>query len=350
MAWSKRGPERLYAIVMWIVSVVLSGFLIGLGGRVIADLPRVEQRLAIEDFVDEGAAARLDDQLAEVGADIETLASEAAAAVAEAETERGNYQAAYESFRNWLAARTATTDPSQDPEVLRRTAALDVLKVRERAAERALADKRRLEQAAASRLDALSEERGALLLAARPAFERARALQELRVFGFRLAVTLPLLIVAVWLTAKKRNSRYWPLMRGFVLFAAFAFFVELVPYLPSYGGYVRSGVGVLLTLFAGHYVIKWMRGYLQSRQEAERQSEEERRKSLAYEDAIKKVGEETCPGCDRKILTTGDVEADFCVHCGMRLYDRCPVCETRKVSFYRFCMACGAPGTALASG
>ncbi|MEO1015412.1 MAG: zinc ribbon domain-containing protein [Pseudomonadota bacterium] len=349
-AWSKRGPERLYAFIMWIVSAVLAGFLISLGGNVIADLPRVEARLDIEAFVDAEAKARLDQRTAAAQAEADALRAETAAAEADVETERGNYQAAYDSFRNWLSTRAVTADPSQDPEVQRRTAALDVLKVRERTAERALADARGRGRAAAELLERLDQERLALFAAARPAFERAKAWQELRVFAFRLAVTLPLLIVAVWLTAKKRKSRYWPLMRGFVLFAAFAFFVELVPYLPSYGGYVRSGVGVLLTLFAGHYVIKWMRGYLENRQAAERKSEEERRKSLAYEDAIKKVGEGTCPGCDRKILSTGDVEPDFCVHCGMKLYDRCWSCDARKVSFYRYCMACGAPGAALATG
>jgi hypothetical protein len=254
------------------------------------------------------------------------------------------YRASRESFDNWIATRTATTDPRQDPEVLSRTRALDQLKAGERSAqtevERIDASLLQVSQA----LEQEQENKFELENAARTRFERALFRQELRVFLIRLMLTLPLLLVAGWLVARKRRSQYWPLFRGFVLFALFAFFVELVPYLPSYGGYVRYGVGIVASAVAGLYVIRAMRQYVARRALVEQQSEAERRRSLGYEEALKRMSGGVCPGCERAIAQgTVDAPSNFCVHCGITLFDHCRACGARKNAFFQYCPACGVP-------
>ena len=86
---------------------------------------------------------------------------------------------------------------------------------------------------------------------------------------YRLALTLPLLVVAGWLFVKKRKSTHWPFVWGFILFTLFAFFGELVPYLHSYGGYERYIVGMLTTVLIGRQAIVSLKRFLEKQRLAE---------------------------------------------------------------------------------
>ena len=350
-----RVPERLFQIAMWLVSFVFAGFLIGLGGKVVGDLPGVKQDLYLEQFLDPTQVARnrfVQDSLARVEGAQQAARDRAQVRLTSA---ANVYRNARQSFDNWIRTRTATTDPNQDPEVLQRTRELDALKAAEQSAQ-AEVDRLNGELLLVSQAATQQQQRYAELEEqARGRYERARFRQELRVFAIRLALTLPLLLVAAWLVMRKRRSQYWPLARGFVLFALFAFFVELVPYLPSYGGYVRYGVGVVASAIAGIYAIRAMQRYIARRAAEERQSESERRRALPYEEAMKRIAAGVCPGCERPIASTGPgTLANFCVHCGMTLFDECGSCHTRKNAFFHFCPTCGvsaagasAPGVAV---
>lgn len=339
---SLRVPERLFQIATWIVSLLFAGFLIGLGGKVVGDLPGVDQRLSLEQFLDPVRAPKVRatrDSLARLERDGEEARDRARL---RRDAAANSYRAASAVFGNWIATRTATTDPRQDPEVIRRTRELDQLKEGERAAQaevdRLDAELLQVAQATEAQRRSYAE----LESAAQQEYDRAWRRQELRVFAIRLALTLPLLLIAAWLVTRKRKHQYWPLARGFVLFALFTFFFELVPYLPSYGGYVRYGVGVIATAVAGIYLIRAMQRYMARRATVAAQTESERRQAIGYEEAIKQVGAGVCPGCERAIAATGSgAPANFCVHCGMTLFDNCGACGTRKNAFFHFCPACG---------
>jgi len=144
--------------------------------------------------------------------------------------------------------------------------AIDVLKTSERTAQRNLQDAQTELRSANRVINDIQAERRNVINAAQPKFRSAKRAQELKVFLKRLALTLPLLLISGWLLMKKRESAYWPLYRGFVLFALFSFFVELVPYLPDYGGYVRYGVGIIMAVIAGHFIIRAMRRYIERKQ------------------------------------------------------------------------------------
>lgn len=353
-----KSPERLFHLGMWMVSILFAGFLMGLGAKVIEDLPRVEQVRTIEDVVDQKAQARLLDELKVARQALSDISRQVADAQAQLQSRSAAADAARRQHRDWLALRGVTSSNpdvvSQDDELRQKTAALEEASIQEQESRAAFQKAQEQERLTVRRMAETERNLAALRSAAAPALAQEQREQETKIFMMRLALTLPLLAAAIWLIRNRRQSAHWPLMRGFVLFAGYAFFFELVPYLPSWGGYVRHVIGVVLTAAAGHWGIRWMQSYLVRRLEQEARDERDRRQSIDSAAAIGKILAGVCPGCERLIAQSGkDHEVNHCVHCGLQLFNRCdaPVdrvdgnetpCGVRKNAFFKHCPQCGA--------
>ncbi len=342
MSKGLRLTEKWMQRALWLVAFVFAGFLIGFGGKIVDNMWRVEPPAPLESFIDpvRGPAVRAAAERAQENRDAATERLDQAKL--KHRVAQSNTRTAQQSFENWLSTRRATERPEQDAELINRTRELDVIKDAERQAlalveaqQQALLDASQARDRAAADWDKLEAP-------AREAAYHASKAQELRVFLLRLAITLPLLLAGAWLFAKKRHGQYWPFVWGFIFFALFAFFVELVPYLPSYGGYVRYGVGIVLTVVAGRYAIVSLQRYLARQKAAEALPDVQRRETLRYDSAMARLAKNVCPGCERPV-DLKDGKLDYCPHCGIGLFDHCGHCAARKSAFARFCFACGTP-------
>ncbi len=342
MSKSLRLSEKWFRRGLWLVAFLFAWFLTGLGSTLVGDLPQVEQVRTLDDFMDPQRTPVLRQAIKDAG----RAADDAQAALDQAQlrhqTAQASNRAARETFSNWLATRQVTQKPEQDSELIARTKELDALRQAEREAltaverqQQAALDARQGQQRAQDELRTLED-------AARDDYEAALRAQELRVFGYRLALTLPLLVAAGWLFKRHRHGASWPFVWGFIFFALFAFFVELVPYLPSYGGYVRYIVGIVLTVVGGRYAIQALQRYLERQKQVEALPDNQRRQGMDYDLAQARLVKNVCPGCERPV-DLKDGKTDFCPHCGLCLFDHCGSCNTRKSAFARYCFACGKP-------
>lgn len=353
MSKSLRLSEKWFRRGLWLVALVFAGFLIGLGGTLVGDLPRVERPLELSQFMPPGEGERLRDQIEKADTAQDQARREIDQARLALDAAEQSSRNARETFSNWLSTRRATQLPAQDTELIQRTQALDALKAAEAQAQERLTALRRQRLDLSQAREQAVEQLQALEAVAAEALQAERRRVELRVFLYRLALTLPLLALAGWLFVKKRQSPWWPFVWGFIFFALFAFFVELVPYLPSYGGYVRYLVGLLITALVGRYAIVGLQRYLARQKEAEAHSAEQRREALGYDTALARLAKGVCPGCERpvdlKAAAAGQATGgalNFCPHCGIGLFDHCGACNARKSAFSRFCPDCGSAAQA----
>jgi hypothetical protein len=340
MSRSLRLSEKWFNRALWLVALIFAGFLIGLGGLVVNDLPKVERSVSQDDFIDKQNADASRALIKSLQNEVRTTSEEMERTQLTLATANADYRASQDTFRNWLATRSVTEQGEQNPEVLKRTQELDRLKTAERKAQQAV---EKLNETTLTLNQRMSTEQRSLQTLQDTAdvkMQGAYRKQELRVFGYRLALTLPLLGIAAWLFVKKRKTSHWPFVWGFLFFALFAFFVELVPYLPSYGGYIRYIVGIVLTGVIGHYAIKALQRYLERQKAQEAAPDEQRREQLDYELVQARLAKGVCPGCERAYDMKSEVN-NFCGHCGLCVFNHCTKCNTRKNAFSRYCFSCG---------
>ena len=170
MSKSSRRPQQLYTIIMWLLSVVFAGFLIGLGSLIIADLPKFDQQSTVQDFVDIRKMSPIDGSITVANRKIKSIRRNSEDAEVKLKSATADYQNGKASLDNWLKTRTATESAAQNPAVIKRTRTVEAFKQAERNALRNLEDINTEATQAQRQISDLKRQRADLLSAARPKY------------------------------------------------------------------------------------------------------------------------------------------------------------------------------------
>ncbi|NPE52523.1 zinc ribbon domain-containing protein [Dickeya dadantii] len=338
-----RGPERLIRMGQWAVALLFAYFLVMISAAVLEDLPSLTREPDRGSFIDQTAVDAQKARMAPIQAAQEALDNALADKREAREMATNDYAKAKASFDNWRATRSSTELSDQNPEVIKRNHELDRLLALQQQLDGQLADLQKQRAQLQLQLAPITLAVSRLYGDADARYGEALRKAELQAFFIRLAFVGPLLLAALWLFRRYRKGNQWPFVWGFILFALFGFFVELVPYLPSFGGYIRYGVGVVLTYFGGRALLRWLQAYLERKKQEQAASQEERKESIHYEAALTSLARNQCPSCDRPLILQNGATPAFCMHCGLQLLSPCPSCGLRKNAFYHYCPDCGEP-------
>lgn len=355
MELNSKKIEKASRFIYYSISVVLCLFLILLTNKIIDDLDTATARPTVEDFIDRTAVATFAGKKDALASEIEGLTDKNSLIEKTASAARENYSNEKQSFENWVKTRKTLGSPEKDQEVVDRAKKLDAFyKVEQEwrsqfdARQDVVNEKVRQQQRLQQLIDSKTQQAEERLFAELKRYD-------LKVFLIRLLFVGPILGLGVFFFIRYRKHKFWPLFFGFTLFSFYAFFFGLVPYLPSYGGYVRYAVGIVLSASLGYYAIKKIRAYVENKQEELKTSTQERAKNVQLEVAEKALDNHFCPSCGKDFimkkwefpLKANENDAfkfvtDFCRHCGLELFAACNNCGNKNFSHLPFCSSCGA--------
>ena len=355
MEFNNKRLEKTSKLINYIIAIVLCAFLISLSGKLIDDVDQWEERPSVEQFENKELLETNQTEIDSIEEKIRLKRDKIESIESTIQVVRSNYDDAKNSYDNWLAARTTVGSPKEDIEVRTRAKELDKFYVSKQewekelaAVEKEIAD---LNSETYQYADNIDQERN-----------RAYELQDtairkydLKVFLIRLLFILPILLLGIFFIIKFRKHKYWPLFLGFVLFSFYAFFFGLVPYLPSYGGYIRYTVGIILSILFGIYFINKIKTFIERKKAELKESTSDRAQKVRAETAEKALDNHMCPSCGKDFIvkqwdkSSGKKSktesfgfvTNYCRFCGLELFKKCNSCGTDNFAHLPYCSNCG---------
>lgn len=346
--------ERTSKFIYYSISLILCFFLILLSNNIIDDLDTATNRPELNSFENKTNLKNLEMKSSVIGIDLEKLFSGKSVIEKTIATAKTNSTNEKQSFNNWIQTRKTLGSPDKDLEVISRARKLDILYEIEKKwrlelnLQDAQIDKKvKTQELVQQKIEKEKEY-------AYKKYDESLKVYDLKVFLIRLLFVGPILALGIFFFIRYRKNKFWPLYFGFTLFSFYAFFIGLVPYLPSYGGYVRYAVGIILSGGLGYYAIKTIRRYIEEKQAEIKIPTQERSKNLKIEVAEKAFEAHFCPSCGKDFMIrkweaplkssenqTYKLMTDFCRHCGLELFKNCKKCGNHNFSHLPFCASCG---------
>jgi predicted RNA-binding Zn-ribbon protein involved in translation (DUF1610 family) len=355
MEFNNKKLEKTSKLINYIIAIVLCGFLISLSGKLIDDVDEWKERPRVEEFQNTELLEKKESEIEKIDIKIELKEEKKSSIENTIKVVNNNYDNAKKSFDNWLEARKTVGSPNEDKEVLSRANELDEYYKTQQEWKKELSvisseiqvltkDKNEINEIIYNEEEKAYEER-----------EKAIRKYDLKIFLIRLLFILPILLLGIFFIIKYRKHKYWPLFLGFVLFSFYAFFFGLVPYLPSYGGYIRYTVGIILSVLFGIYAINKIKKFIEHKKSELLVSTTERAKKVQTETAEKALDDHMCPSCGKDFIVkkwdksagkkdkteTYGIVTNFCRFCGLELFKKCNKCDSENFAHLPFCSNCG---------
>ena len=289
--------ERTSKIVNFSIASVLCILLIALSNNIIEDIDDWSDRPQRKNYETASIVDSLNSLIDVQNTQINEIQQQNERINKTIDIARKNYENEKQSYENWLAARQTIGSPKEDKEVLARAAKLDEYYKIEQDWRSELSNNQNQIETLLAKQNTLQDKLYDERQLTNERYDVAIRGYDLKVFLKRLLFALPILVLGIYFLLKFRNHKYWPLFLGFILFSGYVFFFGLVPYLPSYGGYIRYTVGIALAIALGIYAINRIKSYVEKKKAELKESSSERAKRVKTETAEKALNNHFCPSC-----------------------------------------------------